>query len=300
MNTPLPMPGTGNGSALRRTVAAAVFGLLFVFSAWANAGQAAIQYFPAGPIYEYRWKLLELALSHAPASPADEATRLVPYADDITQNRGMQLLQTGGIDVIALGTNVEREAKMLPIKIDILRGIVGFRLFVIRAADQARIARMDEQALRKQLTFGLNSQWADLPIMRDNGFTVETSASYENLFGMLVAKRFDAFPRGLNEASRELGERKQAYPQLAVEQTKALYFPYPVYFWVNKDNTALAQRIERGLKASLADGSFRKLFETYHAAEIAQLAKEKRLVVRLRNPILPPGTVEPDTRWWWR
>ena len=275
-------------------------GVWSVAAPLASAGQTSIQYFPAGPIYEYRWKLLELALAHAPAKAADEPTQLAPYADDVTQNRGMQLLQTGAIDVIALGTNAEREAKMLPIKVDILRGIVGFRVFVIRADDQARIARMDGQALRKELTFGLNSQWADLPIMRANGFTVETSSNYESLFGMLVAKRFDAFPRGLNEAGRELGERRQAYPQLAVERTKALYFPYPVYFWVNKDNTALAQRIERGLTAALADGSFRKLFETYHATEIALLAKDKRQVIRLNNPVLPGGTMAPDTHWWWR
>lgn len=286
---------------LNRLAALLVFcGAWFAAAPLAVAGQAALQYFPVGPIYEYRWKLLELALAHAPEKGASEPTRLVPYADDITQNRGMQLLQTGGIDVIALGTNSEREARMLPIKIDILRGIVGFRVFVIRSADQTRIARMDEQTLRKELTFGLNSQWADLPIMRANGFTVETSSSYENLFGMLVAKRFDAFPRGLNEAGRELGERRLAYPQLAVERTKALYFPYPVYFWVNKDNAALAQRIEHGLTAALADGSFRKLFETYHATEIALLAKEKRQVIRLNNPVLPPDTVVPDTHWWWR
>lgn len=273
------------------------FCVCFVLSPWAVASATAIQYFPVGPIYEYRWKLLELALSHAPI--AGKPLQLAPFAEDITQNRGMQLLQSGAIDVIALGTNAERESRMLPIKIDILRGIVGFRVFVIRAVDQARIARMDAQTLRKQLTFGLNSQWADLPIMRANGFTVETSSNYENLFGMLAAGRFDAFPRGLNEAQRELDERRQSYPQLAVEQTKALFFPYPVYFWVSKENTALAQRIERGLKASLADGSFRKLFETYHATEIAALIKEKRQVIRLNNPILPTGTAEPDTRWWW-
>jgi len=271
--------------------------LVFVFVSSAMAGETTIRYFPAGPIYEYRWKLLELALAHTPNG--GETTRLAPFAEDITQNRGMQLLQTGAIDVIALGTNAEREASMRPIKVDILRGIVGFRVFVIRATDQARIARMDEKTLRQQLIFGLNSQWADLPIMRANGFTVDTSPSYEKLFGMLTAGRFDAFPRGLNEAARELEERKQSYPQLAVEQTKAFYFPYPVYFWVNKDNASLAQRIERGLKAALADGSFRTLFETYHAAEIAQLGKEKRQVIRLANPILPAGSIEPDTRWWW-
>jgi len=278
---------------------AVVAALLMSFVPLATAKEELIRYFPVGPIYEYRWKLLELALSHAHRD-GDEAFRLVPYAEDTTQNRGMLLLQSGALDVIALGTNAERESRMLPIKIDILRGIVGFRLFVIRAADQTRIARMDERAMRQQLIFGLNSQWADLPILQGSGFTVVTSASYENLFGMLASGRFDAFTRGLNEARRELDQRKRTYPQLAVEKTKALYFPYPVYFWVSKSNTALAQRIEHGLNLSLADGSFRKLFETYHAQEISMLAGEKRQVIRLSNPIMPVGTAEPDTRWWWR
>ena len=68
---------------------------------------------------------------------------------------------------------------------------------------------------------------------------------------------------------------------------------------MSRENTALAQRIERGLKLALADGSFRQLFETYHAAEIATLARDKRQVIRLASPILPAGAAEPDTRWWW-
>ncbi|WP_244095711.1 substrate-binding periplasmic protein [Rhodoferax ferrireducens] len=279
-------------------VLALVCAHLLTLTTLVMAASTPLTYFPAGLIYEYRWKLLELALAHTQDGSA--ATQLNPYTEDITQNRGVQLLQAGAIDVIALGTNVERESQMAPVKIDILRGIVGFRIFVIRAIDQQRIANLDEQAMRQQLTFGLNSQWADVPVMRANGFTVETSTSYENLFGMLAAKRFDAFPRGLNEASRELEERKVNYPQLAVEKTKALFFPFPVYFWVKKDNKALARRIEHGLTLALVDGSFRKLFETYHAKEIAALAKEKRLVIRLSNPNLPPGNPEPDTHWWWR
>lgn len=288
-------------SCLRWTVLTLLAVILGTAGGWGTkawAGEDSISYFPVGPIYEYRWKLLELALAHT--RKGDEPVRLVPFPENVTQNRGVQLLEAGAIDVIALGTNVEREQRMHPIKIDILRGMVGFRIFVIRGADQARIARMNEHELRKQLTFGLNSQWADLPVMRAHGFSVETSTSYENLFGMLVAGRFDAFPRGLNEAARELDERRKTYPELSVEQTKALFFPFPIYFWVNKDNKALAQRIERGLKLSLEDGSFRKLFETYHAEEIATLANQKRQVVRLSNPIMPPGTPLPDTSWWWR
>ncbi|MBF0271587.1 MAG: hypothetical protein HQL98_05970 [Magnetococcales bacterium] len=257
-----------------------------------------MRYFPVGPIYHYRWKLLDLALSHGQAAHPTPY-KLMPYAEEITQNRGINLLESGAIDVIALGTNAERESRMRPIKIDILRGIVGFRVFVIRAEDQTRIAGMDPQTLREQLSFGLNRQWADLPVLHANGFVVETSSRYENLFGMLAAGRFDAFPRGMNEARRELDERQTAFPQLALEQTKALYFPYPVYFWVNRENITLAQQIQQGLEAALADGSFRQLFENHHADEIKQMKTTPREVIRLHNPILPAATDEPDTRWWW-
>lgn len=258
-----------------------------------------LRYFPVGPIYEYRWKLLELALKRAPRSGAT-AYRIEPYGEEVTQNRGISLLQSGAIDVIALGTNKEREAQMLPIRIDILRGIVGYRVFIVAAADQERIARLDDAALREQLTFGLNSQWADLAIMRAHGYTVMTTTDYERLFGMLAARRFDALPRGLNEAEMELAARREAYPQLALEKTRALFFPYPIYFWVNKDDAALARRIEQGLRAALADGSFRRLFEAYHASAIATMAREKRRVIRLDNPVLPAGTPQVDTSWWWR
>ena len=268
---------------------------------WTTAAMAdgpMLRYFPVGPIYEYRWKLLELALEHTKAGQTP--LRLQPYTEDVTQNRSVSLLQSGAIDVLALGTDADRETKMLPVRIDILKGIVGYRVFLIRAGDQPRIASMDDATLRRQLIFGLNSQWADLPIMRANGLSVETASGYDNLFSMLAAGRFDAFPRGINEASRELAEFHDRYPQLALEQSKALYFPYPVYFWVRKDDVALAHRIAIGLQRALADGSFRRLFESYHAAEIGAMRHNRRHVLYLPNPLLPAGNAEPDTRWWWR
>jgi len=282
---------------INKWILAAALAFAFGYATSVFSSEAVIRYFPSGAIYEYRWKLLALALAHT--NDTKKPPQLAPFSEDVTQNRGISLLKAGTIDVIALGTNAEREAQLLPVKIDILRGIVGFRLLVIRAADQKRIRQMDDVSLRKQLMFGLNSQWADLPIMRANGFSVVTSSDYENLFAMLAANRFDAFPRGLNEAQRELDQRKQNYPQLAIEKSKALYFPYPVYFWVNKNNEALAKRIELGLSRSLADGSFRKLFESYHAAEITAIKRDKRKVILLDNTILPAGNAKPDTSWWW-
>lgn len=267
--------------------------------ATAHAADRTLTYFPAGPIYEYRWKVLELALDHVRRAEG-VAIDLRPFDEKVTQNRGVSLLQSGEIDVIALGTNDERESRMLPIKIDISRGIVGYRVFLISASDQDRIARMDDEAFRTELTFGLNSQWADLPVMRANGYTVLTSTDYESLFGMLAAHRFDALPRGIGEAAVELAARQDAYPQLTIEKTRALFFPYPIYFWVNRKDAQLAGQIERGLRAALADGSLRKLFVTYHASMIESLGRSRRRVIRLDNPLLPPESAEIDTKWWWR
>lgn len=274
---------------------AALCGLALFVIGSVHAEEKVLRVFPSGMIYEYRWKLLELALQR---SPHYGPVRLHAINEDMTQARASLLLQSGDIDVLAFGTNADREDLMQPIKIDILRGIVGYRLLIIRSEDQPRIEKMTAARMRKELLFGLNSQWADLPIMQANGFVVETSPGYDNLFAMLDAHRFDAFPRGLNEAQRELEQQAQKFPQLRIEHSKALYFPYPVYFWVSKKNTLLAMRIAQGLKRSLADGSFRRLFEQYHAKEIESLKAQKRTVIRLSNPLLPRAEV-PDASWWW-
>jgi hypothetical protein len=260
-------------------------------------GGRPLRYYPVGRIYDYRWKLLELALAKG-AGPG-QTYRLVPCPDDITQARSERELESGSLDVLALGSTPQREDRLLPIRVDILKGIIAYRVFLIRAGDQGRIAGMDETALRRDLTFGLARGWADLPVMVAAGFAVETASDSGGLFRMLAAGRFDAFPRGLNEVYLDLAQHAKEFPQLAVERTKALYFPFPVYFWVNRGRPGLAGTIRRGLDRALADGSFRRLFMTTYAWEIDKVRTERRHVLKLPNPSLPPDAAAPDTHWWW-
>jgi len=259
--------------------------------------ETTLRTYPTADIYEYRWKVLELALQHAPGK--GPIPHLTPYDQAVPQSRALQLLEQGEIDVIALPYSPERERASLPIRIDISYGILGYRLLVIRKIDQDRIDQMDEQTFREKMTFGMNSQWADVGLMQANGLSVMTSSNYEAMFTMLSVGRFDAFSRGLNEASRELSQRRVSYPDLMVDQTLALYYPYPVYFWVRQDNIALAERISSGLKAALADGSIRHLLLTSYADEIAEAKNMHRRVLMLKNPMLPADTPPPDTSPWW-
>lgn len=253
--------------------------------------------YPAGPIYDYRWRLLNLALARGfeGLPPGLEMVDGGAYS----QARALRELEQGQLDVVAFGTNAEREQHLRPVRIDLLRGLVGMRLLLIRRQNQARLARMDPSAMRRELRLGLNADWADLPIMRANGFKVVTAKGYDNLFAMLAAGRFDAFPRGLNEAEMELERFGSRFPDLLIEPTKALYFSFPIFFWVHPRRVELAERIEAGLQEALADGSFKALFDSHHEREIRSMAQHPREVVLLRSDALPPGYVEPDTSWWW-
>jgi hypothetical protein len=281
-------------------LALALVGLCSAFVAASPApAELLVRYTPNFPIYEYRWKLLQLALDHTKAS--DGPFRLEPYDDkgEMTQGRTMVLLEHGDLDVLTFGSNAEREAKLRPVRVDILRGMLGYRVMMIRDGDQSRFAGLDEETFRNNITLGFNSQWADLEILRSNGYKVVTTPGYDNLFAMLAAGRFDAFPRGLNEIDMELEAQRKHYPVLAEEKSLALYMDYPVYYWVRKDNTVLADRIARGLQLAMTDGSFKRLFQTYYSKEINDIQHDHRKVFRLKNPLLPPDTQATDTSWWW-
>ena len=116
------------------------------------------------------------------------------------------------------------------------------------------------EELRK-LTMGSGPHWTDTNIMQANGFHIVEGSNYAGLFKMLAAGRFDFMSRGVHEAGYDLA----AYADfgLVLENSLLLKYDNPVQysFYVNKKNTLLADRIERGLKIAQKDGSFDELFD---------------------------------------
>lgn len=206
----------------------------------------------------YFLQLLELALQKTEAT--DGPFSIEPYKENFTNRRSLTELarEDSVIDIMWAMSDKKREAELLPIKISILRGVNSYRVFLIRKEDQELFHHIHSLQDLRRLTAGLVTSWPDTKVMQANGLPVITAAQYELLFTMLAGKRFDYFPRGLHEIWNEL----QAHPdrQFAVEDSIMLHYPAPVYFFVNKKNTALAQRIEKGLRIAMDDGSFNQLF----------------------------------------
>ncbi len=282
-------------SCIRRCWSGLALIVLCLVSAASQSAAREVRFFQADSRYTYRIQLLELILDKT----RDEGPfELYPVYTDVTPERGLALLKSGGLDVVSMPTTQALEHDFRAVPVDILRGMLGYRLLLIRKERQGEFASIHSLAQLRTMSFGFGSQWADLPILQHNQLQVMPAPHYPSLFAMLDKGRFDAFPRGVNEIWQELEERKQTYPDLAVENNLLLYYPYPVFFFVHRDNISLANRLQRGLDIALKDGSMQKLFMQFHASALAKADLDHRRLITLVNPAFPADQAPPDTHWW--
>jgi len=254
--------------------------------AWLPARADTI-YYPAPPAYEngksdYGFDLLQLALDKAGSTHHAEMT--TAYRQ---QNRAIAELVagSGSVHVIGTMTSAEREAQMLPVRIPISKGLIGWRILLVRADRREWLREVRRLRELQGIRLAVGQDWPDLAILRANGLTPDSVPSYQRLFGMLAAHRIDAVPRSVNEIWSELAQ----HPELEAEPYLVLHYPAADYFFVNRANTALAEDIRRGLEAAQADGSFDRLLLGYYGKMLERAALGKRRVIELANPALPPG-----------
>jgi len=203
------------------------------------------------------------------------------------------------VNLSAKASQSEWEKRLIPIRIPIDKGIGGYRLFHIRAQDQAIFDQLKSIDELKRLRVGAQMGWSSVPIYQAHGFDLVTGNNYEGLFGMLGAKRFDYMPRGLAEIFTEHDLRKAQYPELAVEQRLLLYYPFPKYFFVSPTKPELAERIRTGLQALVADGTFDRMFYEYHDDILRRAKLCQRRLLTLGNPELGQETPYNIPSYWY-
>ena len=71
---------------------------------------------------------------------------------------------------------------------------------------------------------------------------------------------------------------------LAIANGIYIKYPTDMFFYVKKDNLALAKRIREGLLAGMKDGSFDRIFKENVQPSIDAAHLEKRHEIQLANP----------------
>lgn len=239
----------------------------------------------------YFYRLLQLALDKTATKWGKAQIKMLPYR--LEDKRLRTELAHGTVDVLWSPTSTEFERRLTPVRISLLKELNNYRLLLIRKDDQARFSSVKSLDDLRQLKGGMSPQWTDAAIMQHNRLTLVLAVGYGKLFKMLAAKRFDYFSRGLYQIQSEVN----FYPELElkIEQELMLSYPNPVYFFVNKNDKKLAQRLSEGLKIAQEDGSFDALFNSIPRYQwgIEQLQNRQRRVIELQP--LPTHSSDANT-----
>lgn len=210
---------------------------------------------------------------------------------EMEQGRVMrELHKSRRVDIAAFAPTPEREQKAIAVRIPVSKGLLGFRVCLIRAGeeDTFKDVRSIDDWNNAGYRLGQGTHWPDTPILESNGLTVVKSVRYKPLFHMLEKKRFDCFPRSVNEVRSEL-ERPENN-KLTLEKYLMFQYRLPTFFFVNKNKPELAKRIERGLNIAIKDGSFDRLFNQHYRETLNKINMKQRKIIKLNNPYLSNET----------
>lgn len=232
----------------------------------------------------YETALLELALEKT--REAFGPYKLQPgYAMNLP--RAISMARNNEVENLffktSYSTALNREFAHPPYPLD--RGVLGYRVCFVHSALAEEVSKIQSLNQLRQYTIGQGSGWLDVDILRHNGFTVIESDNYANLFLMLSAGRIDLFCRGVTEVQNEWQAHKDL-PGLSLNNSFALYYPLPRFFWTHKNNQLALQRISRGLQLALADGSADKLWQKHHGRYLDFVQLPQRHIFTLENPNL--------------
>ncbi|MES2675013.1 MAG: transporter substrate-binding domain-containing protein [Pseudomonadota bacterium] len=231
----------------------------------------------------YPEKLLKLALQKTEASDGKVEVRFYPAV--IGRNRSRVILMNKqGLDVIWSSSNHHREEQLLAVKFNLYKGLSEYKILLIRTEDQKQFSEIKTLDDLRHLKAGTGTHWQDTQVLTFNDMRFVTSWDYEPMFKMLAAKRFDYMVRSAHEVWSEV-TRHSEFPLMA-EQTLLLHYHQPVYYFVHKENTVLAERILRGLNLAQADGSLDALLNSVPGFKIAaeEIHNKQRRILELENP----------------
>ena len=240
--------------------------------------------------FSYQYQLIEQLMARTVGEFGPY--QLAPYTNSMESRRlNKEAIRGKRINLMwSDAGHADLDSQMIRIPFPLLKGLLGYRIFLIRQQDQPRFSAIRTLDDLKKLRLGQGANWGDIKIYHHNGFEVITGETYEGLFHMLLSGRFDYFPRGVNEAPLEYAAQHEQHPELAIEQTLLLVYRYPVFFYVSRNSPELARRLQRGLDQMQADGSFDRLFFNYYRPVLEQAKLPGRRIFYLDNPFLPADT----------
>lgn len=215
-------------------------------------------------------------------------TTSYPLAEDEGNifNKGADILVT------VAGNLKFRDKKKIVINRPLTKGLLGYRLIVVKNESLESFKMIKNETELKAYSIGIPETWVDAELFRQNKYNVVEKGGFDDLFEYLKDGAFDYTALGVNEVEEVFKQRVKPLGGMSIELSLMLYYPFPLLFYVNHSKSALAKRIDTGLKALMASGEHDQVFNKNYADIVQRLALKQRRKFNLFNPLLPQEMID--------
>jgi hypothetical protein len=250
-------------------------------------------------IKAYNLTLLRLALEKsAPAYGAFEL--VVDKNTELTQQDALRYLSDKKeLYVVPTMTDAIRERIFIPVRVPLYKGLFGIRLMIGNEQTVAALEGSSSVDAVKAATFVQGAGWPDTQILKANGFSVVEMTDKNAMMSAVSSGKTQLYPRSIAEIWSEL--QTTEHKNLRVLNTVYLYYPAPIYFFVQKtaEGKVLAAQLEAGLMQAVKDGSFDQIFDQHMGPMIKKAQLSGKTMLRLNNSSLPGVTPLKDKHLWY-
>lgn len=236
------------------------------------------------PKNSYRAELYKLLLEVTRPEFGDY--RLQSYATAVSARRQALLMSVGeqlNVHWTSPGTPIAN-ANVIKVPVDIQRGLLGYRVCLTTAQSHAPWASVTNIESLMQVRIGQVDSWPDFDIYKFNHLTLVGTPSFDGLFEMLAANRFDCLALGVDEISTIYRDKKTRFTNLRIEDSLLIHYEFPVYIYVSANRPDIAQRFKRGFDIIQHNGQFDSLFERYFVRDLAALHLAARRIICIKSP----------------
>ncbi len=251
----------------------------------------------------FGWELLSTILERTRSTHGDYTLAMSSDPAQALRFRHANSSSDIQVNVVILTISPEWNDILLPVRIPVLRGLLGYRLLLAHRQDLDRFNGIKTLEDLRRITFGSVKHWLDTTIMEKAGLSVVTGTTFDGLHKMMQARRFEALTRGVHEIESETASiANDPDSDIVVVPHLLMHYYLPVYFWFSRDKEGQrrAERVKAGLSAMVADGSFERMFDSRFGPVIQKYDLAHRTIIELPNPLLSPEDPVNDPRYWYK
>jgi hypothetical protein len=209
-------------------------------------------------------------------------------APGLSQRRMRRALRDRSLDVALLPSLGLADGPLLPVRFPLRRGLLGLRLLLVRAGEEAAFARITSIEGLQRLRMGIGEDWAEREPLQRLGFRTVPVQGYAKLFDALRAGRCDYLTRSVAEVWSELDRADLAGHGLALVPRRAMFYPLDDYFVVA--DPALAAQLGAALLAYFDSDDYWALFNRHFGEQLQRTALSERKILNVSGFGVDAGT----------